>query len=309
MLERLTKEFEGVATTVRFLAELCTQSFPKKWLVDGLVDTKHKFVAGILGRLKLVGSHPRVEGYAFNRSGLSLAHTLFPLARLRNGLHQQQMEKGAGQGIRDDAMFDHIKQYERGGEEGTLLDDSIQSRLSRWLGLRLPQVRVHTGPLFDELLDKRSAHAMTLGGDIYVRSEKYHPERAEGLALLGHEMTHVAQQYITPSLPTVNGTARQEQDAIISEQFVHRRMRADSSPGNRLEAALQKPGGEPSPSIRHVGASGPMTPLFADAGRSAPPTELSVPASMLSEGEMFRIKQEVYRDIMQKIRIEIERGA
>lgn len=311
MIDQLGKSFEGVIKAARFVVELCTQSLLKKWPTDIQLncfnEQKHKFVAGILKKQRLVSLLPsyKSDDYKNYQTSLPRAHIQFPFAWFRNGLHQQR-EEAIGQGNHNDTI---VNQYEHRDIKDSFLDNSIQRRLSYWLGLRLPQLRVHSGSLFDELLDNHNAHAMTLGSDIYVRSDKYHPESTEGLALLGHEMTHVAQQYSAPLLPMINDTEIQERAALNNEKLVHLSMRADSSPSNRVAAAHQKSGIDSSPSVKQLGGSVAATPMFADAGRSLPPAELPVSASVVSDAEMSRIKQEVYRDIMQKIRLDIERGA
>jgi hypothetical protein len=56
------------------------------------------------------------------------------------------------------------------------------------------RVRIHTGDTASKLSRSVSAHAFTVGNDIFFGKDKYQPETTEGKELLAHELTHTIQQ-------------------------------------------------------------------------------------------------------------------
>jgi hypothetical protein len=56
------------------------------------------------------------------------------------------------------------------------------------------RVRIHTGDTAAKLNRSVSAHAFTVGNDIFFGKDKYQPETTEGKELLAHELTHTIQQ-------------------------------------------------------------------------------------------------------------------
>lgn len=54
--------------------------------------------------------------------------------------------------------------------------------------------RLHTGAEAHAAADAIGARAITIGSDIHFAAGEYQPDTADGAALLGHELAHVAQQ-------------------------------------------------------------------------------------------------------------------
>lgn len=54
--------------------------------------------------------------------------------------------------------------------------------------------RLHTGPQAHAMADSIGARAVTIGSDVHFAAGEYQPDTADGAALLGHELAHVAQQ-------------------------------------------------------------------------------------------------------------------
>jgi hypothetical protein len=81
--------------------------------------------------------------------------------------------------------------------KGEALDHSLRSKYEARFGVDLSHVRIYTGEFAEELNRQRGAYALTIGstGMILMGGS---PEKsmasAAGQALLGHELTHVAQQ-------------------------------------------------------------------------------------------------------------------
>ncbi len=60
-------------------------------------------------------------------------------------------------------------------------------------------VRVHTGPIAVDAARAMNARAFTVGEHVVFGSGQYSPRSPEGLSLIAHELTHVAQQRNDPS--------------------------------------------------------------------------------------------------------------
>ncbi|MEE8470674.1 MAG: DUF4157 domain-containing protein, partial [Dehalococcoidia bacterium] len=77
---------------------------------------------------------------------------------------------------------------------GQNLPDQMLSSFGRHLGRDFSDVRIHADSEADALSRQLGAKAFTTGQDIFFRASDYDPQSAEGMKLLSHEMTHVAQQ-------------------------------------------------------------------------------------------------------------------
>jgi hypothetical protein len=80
---------------------------------------------------------------------------------------------------------------------GRPLDPDTRTRLEPHLAQSLEGVRIHTGPQAEEQARAVEARAFTVGRDVVFGAGHYQPGTREGLALLAHEVTHVAQQAAT----------------------------------------------------------------------------------------------------------------
>ena len=80
---------------------------------------------------------------------------------------------------------------------GRALDRGVRAKLEPHLGQDLKEVRVHTGTQAEEAANAVEARAFTVGRDVVFGASQYKPGTREGLALLAHEVTHVAQQAAT----------------------------------------------------------------------------------------------------------------
>jgi hypothetical protein len=70
------------------------------------------------------------------------------------------------------------------------LPPTVRRRMEQFFGVDLGSVRVHVGQQAPSV----GALAFTAGNDVYFAPGQYDPLSREGLALLGHELTHVVQQ-------------------------------------------------------------------------------------------------------------------
>ncbi|HEY4238211.1 MAG TPA: DUF4157 domain-containing protein [Kofleriaceae bacterium] len=79
---------------------------------------------------------------------------------------------------------------------GQPLDYHIRQKYERRFGVDLSHVRVYTGEFAEEFNKKQMAHAVTIGstGMIIMGGTAEKSSGRAAQALLGHELTHVAQQ-------------------------------------------------------------------------------------------------------------------
>jgi len=81
--------------------------------------------------------------------------------------------------------------------KGESLDHAVRSRYEKRFGVDLSHVRIYTGEFAEEFNKQRNAYAVTVGGTGMIlmgNSPDKSMASASGQALLGHELTHVAQQ-------------------------------------------------------------------------------------------------------------------
>ena len=115
------------------------------------------------------------------------------LPRLGNRAVQRLLAQRSGDepAELDDETANRINR-ERGG--GQALDAGVAAQAGAALGHDFSGVRVHTSPEADSLSRALGAKAFTTGRDVFFRAGAYEPHSASGRELLGHELTHVAQQ-------------------------------------------------------------------------------------------------------------------
>ncbi len=187
----------------------------------------------------------------------------------------------------------------------------IIEKISNFLNLRLPKVFIHRNIQASEYLRKYNAEAMTIGQHIYVRNENSDLTTRHGMALLGHELTHVAQENEqgdqTPGFSQSTSKEVQEKTALRNERLIlhHAPLSFQTSNKNVVEQVQAATVNQTS-----KGSTGPH---FAEESRDIS-TPLSDPAltestrNGLSNGELKQIKEEVYHDILMRIKTEFERG-
>ena len=76
----------------------------------------------------------------------------------------------------------------------TELNDYWKNKFERFFGVKLPKVKIYKTDESMKLAEKYSAKSFTQGVKIYFGKDTPNFESVEGLALLGHELTHVLQQ-------------------------------------------------------------------------------------------------------------------
>jgi hypothetical protein len=220
------------------------------------------------------------------------------------------------------------------------LDSSLKNFLASILNIRIPSVKIYRNQASDMLAKRFDADAVTYKDNIFFRTGKYDPQDKKGVALLGHELTHAAKikaqsQNLTEL--TMTDYAREEQEAINNERKVLNYFSSIGSYRGNRELLNQNPIGN---SLRVHGSNSKVyrsrenpvnSEIFsnsingnnlhnrqAQTPRTAPTSrdlnslseinKISNSAFQLSE-EQFRLTTDnIYRDILNRIRTEFERG-
>lgn len=185
-----------------------------------------------------------------------------------------------------------------------LLSPRTLQLFSHLLKVRLPAVYLHQSEKTDRFLQAHGADAMTMGSQVYFRRDHADLSKPQSLGLLGHELTHVAQQ--EPTNAWRHAGARQncesaESAALENERFVLRQ-------APLLSGESYTPINNNTHFVPATAAVPATTPMFASAMRPVNESPTGNNKSILSELDMRRIKEEVYRDLMKRIKTDFERG-
>lgn len=204
-----------------------------------------------------------------------------------------------------------------------ILESSVQAFLSRILNIRVPGVRVYANTLSDTLVKKYDADALTYPDKILFQIGKYDPRKTMGLALLGHELTHLEQFSRQDASSTSENSAIAETEALVNERKVFRYISAQQGYPEHtksvefnpnVDSFTDSPLGVPQPPIPKVRDSAQSLPMpkaalsERDIGLPSLAPQLTSVAP-LSELQLTLIKDEVYRDLRQRLRTEFERGS
>ena len=207
------------------------------------------------------------------------------------------------------ASTESLEETNRAG----VLDARIQGMLAGMLNLRLPAVKVQADAQADAVARGFAADAVAYHDRILFRAGRFAPHTPAGLALLGHELTHIAAAHGQPiAQPGARGGGDAEEAAALhNEARVIQHFAAEPAmpryPVSPTVSALASPtttGNQPGP--------GPVAaPKTALSTRTLPgdgsPQRTSTPD--LSPQQLKFIKDAVYRDILDRIRTDFERGA
>src|SRR5207302_416363 len=101
---------------------------------------------------------------------------------------------------------------------GAPLGPHTRSTMESRFGNRFEDVRVHDDSSAADAARHISAHAFTMGRDVYFGAGRYEPHTVAGQKLLAHELTHVLQQRrgaVSPGLKSLNATP---QDDVFEQE-------------------------------------------------------------------------------------------
>ena len=120
------------------------------------------------------------------------------VARMQQTLGNQAVQRALAQRSGGEGAFELDEDTSsainsaRGG--GQALDQNMAQQASETLGHDMSGVRVHTDSNAVQLSEQVNARAFTVGSDVFFNQGEYSPGSSSGQELLGHELTHVAQQ-------------------------------------------------------------------------------------------------------------------
>jgi hypothetical protein len=176
--------------------------------------------------------------------------------------------------------------------------------LAARLGLHVPSVRVHVGPAADRLAVAHGADAVSFAERIVFRHRRYEPQTVAGAALFGHELTHVAARARGVD-SSAAATAREEKSALENEHRLHRELAPPALRPAQPPNAPAASGPLPSASVAPAAASVPVVRAAA--------IERPLPAAALPDrlpaGQVKQLKEEIYRELLDRIRTDFERGS
>lgn len=206
-----------------------------------------------------------------------------------------------------------------------ILESSVQAFLSRILDLRVSGIKIYNNTLADTLVKKYDADALTYPNKILFRLGKYNPKTMAGLALLGHELTHLEQfNGQNESSVSENVTAKVEDQALANEAKIFGYILAEQNYSEQTRSLGINPQRDifidssakttqpPSVKVKDMGESSPVPKT------ALPERNINLPLSeaqsmkevaSISAMELNLIKEEVYRDLKQRLQIEFERGS
>lgn len=195
----------------------------------------------------------------------------------------------------------------------TGLDGDLVRRIEDLLDSNLPPIRVSTGTRADAAARAQLADALTIDETVYFRAGQFRPDRPEGVALIAHEIVHAdAVRALPEPGPGSDGAKKEEGRALAAEARVLAAL--SGRPPLRLGplAPVSQSRVDPHPDAppdlpARPGARRPRT-AAQDRAIEVEPNAAPRPAARLSEEEMREIKESVYRDLMERIRTDFERG-
>ena len=198
---------------------------------------------------------------------------------------------------------------------GIPLPQQVSDLFSGLFRMRIPSVTLRQGAASDAFLKHKRADAMTIGTDIYFKTGTFDPAGRRGLGLLGHELMHAAQNSGNDREGVAGVRSRELNEKIAME---HERLVLEHAPfSNSGYAGLRGANGSFAATTheasRTAAPAQTQSPQFADSSRQVEPIASHAPGAakpgILSDRDMMRIKEEVYRDLMMRIKIDFERGA
>ena len=286
---------------------------------DTLPPVPEESLALLLGkRLQRLGTH-MIE--SFNHVPAIPAHAMrFHESRVsalaparRSGMEQNNV---INSDIEPMALQEDIANY-----PASTLDGSRREALSKAMGINLPVVRIHKHHTANYITRMMGADAVSVGREILLRSSTA-IEGVKGYALLGHELTHAAQEQMRPKQRPP--TAAEERVREVTA-LTHERLLVNGSGQAGLSANSMA---NIASSNRSIKSNHINTPLQAHA-QSINQTSTTTPAMRaasqdrdigsqlptqthstgLNTQQMKQIQDSVYRDLMMRVREEFERGS
>ena len=118
------------------------------------------------------------------------------------------------------------------------LPDAVRAKMERQLSADFSGVRIHAD---DPAATEIGAKAFTEGRDVHFAPGQYRPDSADGLRLLGHELTHVVQQGAAPTKAAAPPQEKADGKAAEGGEGGAAPTEKADSAGGAVDAAAGKP--------------------------------------------------------------------
>lgn len=122
-------------------------------------------------------------------------------------------------------------------ESGRPLPEAVRIDLEIKFSADLRDVRVHTGPLADEVAREMGAEALTFGKHIFFRAGTWQPETPSGRDLLAHEAAHTLQQDAATTAPVETPVSEPDD---TTERSAVEATETDTAPAPKAEAVAAR---------------------------------------------------------------------
>jgi hypothetical protein len=185
--------------------------------------------------------------------------------------------------------------------EELALPEAVRFRLRDVAGREAELLRPHVGPASEEVAKRQDADAVAVGPDVFFARGRFDPEDVDGMALLVHEATHVAE-FQRPGSDWRRETSvqRREEEALARDRELA--VGAGESPPPESipsRAAPSPPDAVPPPAAPSI-----PPPMAAAADR---PLEQAQPNGG-SAVDAEELRRAIYRDLMLDVKTDYERG-
>jgi hypothetical protein len=186
------------------------------------------------------------------------------------------------------------------------LEEPVRTLMAGMLDMRIPAVKIYTNQAADQVARRFRADAVAYEDCILFRSGRFEPATARGLGLLGHELTHAAQARMRSadlSTPDTSESTQAESQALANEQRILNRLSRYPVPvsDSRNSGGFSAP---KVPAVKPPGVQTAVTDRIVTAGDAT----ITNSAAQLSSAQLRHIKDAVYRDLIDRLRTEFERG-
>jgi len=101
---------------------------------------------------------------------------------------------------------------------GEPLDPTIQREMEGRFGFDFSRVRVHTSPAAEQSARDVNARAYTVGNNLVFGAGEFKPDTRQGRRLLAHELTHVAQQFLSGANVVRRSNGFEDEPTFVEEE-------------------------------------------------------------------------------------------
>jgi Domain of unknown function (DUF4157) len=178
-----------------------------------------------------------------------------------------------------------------------VLNESTRAPLATYLELDAGRATFYDNPAADEVNRRIGSDALSVGDQVFFRQGRFAPDDPRGLALIGHELTHVdsSRDDVLTRRPATPASPAEEGRAVANEMRVLHEAGISARPA---PVALENP--SPAAATGFKTAEGDRFEEIGDA---------QADSDGLSEVQLTKLRDMLYHDLRERLRIDHERGA